>query len=120
MQFDLQELRSEWTLDPNYHHVNHGSFGAVPRKVQEEQLRWYERVQKNPVQFYARDAMREVAAARAKIAEFLGQQANQIALIRNTTEGASTTFRGFPFKPGDEILVTNHEYGAVVLSLIHI
>jgi len=117
MSFDLQEYKSEWTLDPNYHHINHGSFGAVPRIVQEEQWRWQQRVQQNPVQFFARDAMREVAEARTLIASFLGQKAAQIALIRNTTEGASTTMRGFPFRPGDEVIVLDHEYGAVAFAV---
>jgi len=117
MIFDLQELKSEWSLDPNFHHLNHGSFGAVPIKVQHEQQRWHEIVQRNPVQFYARDAMREVANARAVIAKFLGQEPDQISLIRNTTEGASTTMRGFPFKQDDEVIVLDHEYGAVTYAV---
>jgi isopenicillin-N epimerase len=117
MIFDLEELKSEWSLDPKYHHLNHGSFGAVPKKVQLEQQRWHSIIQSNPVQFYARDAMPEVAKAREVIATFLGQKPDQIALIRNTTEGASTTMRGFPFLEGDEVIVLNHEYGAVKFAV---
>ena len=117
MEFDLQELRSEWSLDFNYHHVNHGSFGAVPLCVQQEQNMWRERIQQNPVKFFARELKDLVADARGQVAKFLGQQGDQIALIRNTTEGANTVMRGFPLKSGDEVLVLNQEYGAVTKAV---
>ena len=117
MEFDLQDLKSEWNLDPTYHHVNHGSFGAVPLSVQKVQQQWRDRIQKNPVKFFARELKDEVAQARGHVAEFLGQQADQIALIRNTTEGASTVMRGFPLRSGDEVIVLNQEYGAVTKAV---
>ncbi|MFM7500050.1 MAG: aminotransferase class V-fold PLP-dependent enzyme [Actinomycetota bacterium] len=118
MEFDLQELKSHWSLDPAYHHVNHGSFGAVPISVQKVQQEWRDRIQKNPVKFFARELKEEVATARGSVARFLGQQADQIALIRNTTEGASTVMRGFPLNSGDEVIVLNQEYGAVTKAVI--
>ncbi len=117
MEFDLQELKSEWNLDPDYHHVNHGSFGAVPIVVQKVQQQWRDRIQKNPMKFFARELKDEVAHARGHVARFLGQQADQIALIRNTTEGASTVMRGFPLHPDDEVIVLNQEYGAVTKAV---
>jgi len=117
MEFDLQELKSEWNLDPAYHQVNHGSFGAVPIAVQQVQSQWRERIQRNPVKFFARELKDEVANARAHVARFLGQEGDQIALIRNTTEGASTVMRGFPLTSGDEVIVLNQEYGAVTKAV---
>jgi isopenicillin-N epimerase len=117
MEFDLQEYKSAWKLDETVRHCNHGSFGAVPTVVQEAQRAIQDRVQLNLVRFFAREAMPEVQVARAKIAAFLNQKPEQIALVRNTTEAASTTMRGFPFKPGDEAIVLDHEYGAVIYAV---
>lgn len=117
MEFDLQEMRSEWSLDFKYHHINHGSYGAVPICVQEEKSKWQERIQRNPVKFFAREQKEAIADARGQVAKFLGQQPDQIALIRNSTEGASTIMRGFPLKSGDEVLVLNQEYGAVTKAI---
>lgn len=117
MEFDLQEYKSAWKLDETVHHCNHGSFGSVPTVVQEAQRAIQDRVQLNPVRFFAREAMLEVQGARAKVAAFLNQKPEQIALVRNTTEAASTTMRGFPFKPGDEAIVLDHEYGAVIYAV---
>jgi len=110
MEFDLQEYKSAWNLDQDVRHCNHGSFGAVPIVVQEAQKKIQDRVQSNPVKFFARQAMSEVQDARGKVAAFLGQKPEQIVLVRNTTEAASTTMRGFPFKAGDEAIVLDHEY----------
>ena len=115
--FDLVEAKSEWSLDPEVHHLNHGSYGALPRVVYAEQKKWQEEVHKNPVGFYARLSRPAVADARAKIAKFLGQEADQIALVRNTTEAATTTMRGFPFKSGDEAIILDHEYGAITYAV---
>jgi len=117
MVFDLEEQRDAWTLDPLVHHCNHGSYGAVPSTVRDLQHAVQDRVQQNPVRFFAREAQDQVAAARAKIAAFLGQQPDQIALVRNATEAASTTLRGFPFQHGDEAIVLDQEYGAVVYAV---
>lgn len=117
MEFDLQEYKSAWKLDETVHHCNHGSFGSVPTVVQEAQRAIQDRVQLNPVRFFAREAMLEVQGARAKVAAFLNQKPEQIALVRNTTEAASTTMHGFPFKPGDEAIVLDHEYGAVIYAV---
>ena len=45
--FDLVEAKSEWSLDPEVHHLNHGSYGALPRVVYAEQKKWQEEVHKN-------------------------------------------------------------------------
>ena len=117
MIFDLHEEREAWALDPTVHHCNHGSFGAVPSVVREIQRAVQDQVQQNPVRFFAREAQDRVAAARAHIAAFLGQQPEQIALVRNATEAASTTMRGFPFQQGDEAIILDQEYGAVVYAV---
>ena len=85
--------------------------------MRHKQKRWQEEVHRNPVGFYARQSLAAVADARGKIAKFLGQEADQIVLVRNTTEAATTTMRGFPFKSGDEVIVLDHEYGAITYAV---
>jgi isopenicillin-N epimerase len=117
MEFDLQEYKSAWSLDPTVRHLNHGSYGSVLTCVQEEQRKWQLHVQQNSVAFFSRHALTEIASARRRVAVFLGQKEDQIALVRNSTEAASTTMRGFPFKSGDEVIVLDHEYGAVIFAV---
>ena len=117
MEFDLQEYKSAWKLDPSVRHLNHGSYGAVTTGVLQEQQKWRDLMQFNPVAFYSRICQPAIIEARTAVAKYLGQKPEQIAFVRNTTEGASTTMRAFPFKAGDEAIVLDHEYGAVTYAV---
>lgn len=105
-------MRRHWALDPSVTYLNHGSFGACPRRVLEAQQRWRERVEYQPVDFFARDWGPLVREARHHLAEFLDADPDGLVFIRNATEGINAVLRGLRFAPGDEILVTDHEYRA--------
>lgn len=103
-----------WDLDPDHLHLNHGSFGAVPRSVRGAQSDWVRRSDANPVGFYREELASGIAAARRAGADFCGVGEDGFALIPNATTGASTILAGFPLEAGAEILVTDHAYGAVL------
>ena len=45
-------MRDAFDLDPAVVHLNHGSFGAVPRVVAETQRSWRDRAEANPMRFF--------------------------------------------------------------------
>ena len=51
-------------------------------------------------------ALRSAAA----IADYIGANANEIALTQNTTTGLALIYHGLPLKAGDEILTTNQDH----------
>lgn len=102
-----------WALDPSMLHLNHGSFGAVPRPVLGEQRMWRERMEGNPVKFFRRELQGALDEARLALCAFLGADPDGAAFVLNTTTGVSAVFASFPLADGDEILITDHVYGAV-------
>ncbi|MBD3237950.1 MAG: aminotransferase class V-fold PLP-dependent enzyme [Candidatus Eisenbacteria bacterium] len=106
-----------WTLDPEVTFLNHGSFGACPKPVLAEQQALRARLEREPVDFFARQADRLLAEARSALAEFVGAQPDDLALLPNTTHGVSTVLRSLPWEPGDELLTTDHEYNACLAAL---
>lgn len=52
-----------------------------------------------------------------KLANLIGVSADEIALVRNTTEGINLVLQGFPFKPKDEIIAANHDYPYVLNTI---
>ncbi|HUS61264.1 MAG TPA: hypothetical protein VMY34_03640, partial [Acidimicrobiales bacterium] len=52
--FDWPEARDAFLLDPDRSHLNHGSYGAVPRVVIDAQTEWRSRCATNPNQFFRR------------------------------------------------------------------
>lgn len=105
-----------WPLDPGLVHVNHGSFGAVPFAVLAEQQRWRERMDANPTGFFRRALQPALEAARLAACAFLGADADGVTFVHNSTSGVGAVLAAFPLAAGDEVLVTDHVYGAVLLG----
>lgn len=105
-------MRELFLLDPDVVFLNHGSFGACPREVLAAQRRWTEEMERNPVAFLGRRSAELLAGARARLADFLGADAADLVFVQNATTGVNIVARSLALKPGDEILTTDHEYGA--------
>ncbi len=118
-------MRSEWPLDPDLTYLNHGTVGVVPRRVMAVQQVLREEMERNPSRFMLRELtgdkpapwrpgptrMREAAAA---VAEFVGVRPEDFVFTPNVTHAINAVLRSFPFEKGDEIIVTDLAYGAIV------
>jgi isopenicillin-N epimerase len=113
---DWPAVRDSWTLDPHRVHLNHGSFGAVPRPVREAQSRWRDLIDANPMRYYRTIRTPSIVSAREVGATFLRTAPEAVALVTNATAGVSTVLAGLGLRAGDEIVVTDHAYGAVALA----
>jgi isopenicillin-N epimerase len=114
------ELAAHWALDPGVTFLNHGSFGACPREVLEDQRRWRDRLEAQPVQFLARDLPGLLARARADLAAFVGADPDDLAFVANATGAVNAVLRSLRFEPGDELLTDDHEYNATINVLRHV
>lgn len=107
-----QDFSSLWTLNPEVTYLNHGSFGACPKFILERQNEYRNQLEHEPIRFLVQTAETLLAKSREKIATLTGSQASDIVFVNNATAGVNTVFRSLTFQPGDEILYTNHIYGA--------
>jgi isopenicillin-N epimerase len=105
-------LRSHWTLDPEVTFLNHGSFGACPKKVLERQDHFRRDLESEPVRFFLREYEGHLDASRAELASFVGAPASDLVFLSNATTAVNTVFRSLELAHGDEILVTSHAYNA--------
>ena len=92
---------------------NHGSFGASPRPVFERYQAWQRELEAQPVEFLLRRRPALMADARAIIADYVNVPAAEIVFVANATAGLNIALRSLRLRSGDEILTTDHEYGAV-------
>ncbi len=93
--------------------LNHGSFGACPRPVFEAYQRWQRALEEQPVEFLARRAADLLARARLDLGEYLDADAQDLVYVPNTTTALNIVARSLRLAPGDEVLATDHEYGAL-------
>jgi isopenicillin-N epimerase len=112
-------LREHFLLDDNVVFLNHGSFGACPRSVWETYTAWQRQLERQPVEFFRRhEAL--LASARTSLAAMLNVQPDDMSFVVNATSGINVIARSFPLGPGDEILSTSLEYGALDFTWEHL
>lgn len=118
MAINGDALKTNWTLQSGLTFLNHGTYGACPRSVQQAQSELRNRMEGNPVQFFERELPALLDDAREQLADFIGaRSATDLAFVPNVTTGVNTVFRSLSFAPGDELLITNHGYKAVDTAL---
>jgi isopenicillin-N epimerase len=101
-----------WCLDPEVIYLNHGSFGACPISVLEFQSNLRRQMERNPMKFFVRELEDLLEEALKVLGAFLHCDREGLTFIPNATTAVNTILRSLNFKPGDEILITNHEYNA--------
>lgn len=106
------ELAHHWDLDPGVVFLNHGSFGAVPRPVQEAGRGFQDRFNREPVRFIVEEMEPLLDESRRAVGAFLGGDSDDFAFMLNATMGVNTVIRSLTFERGDEVLTNNHEYNA--------
>ena len=105
-------MRDLFLLDPDLVFLNHGSLGACPREVFEDYQRWQRELERNPVEFLGRRSGGLLSGARNALAAALGADASDLAFIANATTGVNIVAGSLQLQAGDEVLTTDHEYGA--------
>ncbi len=106
-------MKSQFLLDPNITFLNHGSFGACPKPVFEKYQCYQLALEREPVQFILKKAPELLRQSKEVLADFIGCNAEDFFFTSNPTIAVNTIMRSIQLQPGDEILTTNHEYGAM-------
>ena len=108
----MKNLHSLFQLDPDVVFLNHGSFGATPRPVMDVYQAWQRQMERQPVRFLVTELPDLLAEARTVLADYVGATVDDVAFIPNATFGVNLIARSLILGPGDEVLTTDHEYGA--------
>jgi isopenicillin-N epimerase len=110
-------VRDLWLLEPECAFLNHGSFGATPIEVLEEQRRWRDRLESEPVRFMVDELPELLREAADALATFLGARGSDLVFVDNATSGVNAVLRSLDLDPGDRIVTTSHVYPAVHRTL---
>jgi isopenicillin-N epimerase len=106
-------VRELFLLDPDVVFLNHGSFGATPLPVFEAYQRYQLELERNPVELLGRRFPDLIDAARTRLAAYVGADSEGLVFVPNATAGVNVVARSLRLRPGDEVLASDREYGAV-------
>lgn len=105
--------RDLFLLDPTVAFLNHGSFGATLRTVFADYQAWQLELERQPVEFLIRRLPELIRTARTALAGQLQTGADELVFVPNATTALNIVARSLELQPGDEVLSTDHEYGAM-------
>lgn len=106
-------MKAQFLLDNNITFLNHGSFGACPKPIFEEYQRFQLELETEPVHFIQKKLPVYLKEAKKPLAKFIGCDIEDFFFTPNPTFAINTVMRSLSLQAGDEILTTNHEYGAM-------
>ena len=106
-------MKSQFLLTNEITFLNHGSFGACPKPIFEAYQNFQLELEPEPVDFIIKKAPQYLKMAKNRLAKYIGCDASDFFFTPNPTTAINTIMRSVNLQPGDEILTTNHEYGAM-------
>ena len=106
-------LRDEFVLDRRVTYLNHGSYGATPKRILDAQTAWREQMELEPVRFMSRELPPLLRTAASKLGDYVGADGSDIVFVSNATSGVNSVLQSLDLKPGDEILMNSQTYNAV-------
>jgi isopenicillin-N epimerase len=108
----MLSLKEYFLLDPNVVFLNHGSYGGTPKPVFDAYQNWQSRLERQPVLFLGRELPALMRESRVALGEYLNADADDLVYTPNATHGVNIIARSLDLKSGDEVLTSDHEYGA--------
>ena len=108
----MTDHASSWLLDPEITFLNHGSFGACPIPVLEQQQEFRRQLESEPVAFFMREFEGLLDKARKAVSEFVHARPEDLVFVPNATAGVNSILNSLALDPGDELLTTDHVYNA--------
>ena len=107
-------MKDWFLLDSDITFLNHGSYGACPKPVFKEYQDWQQKLENQPVQFMTNRVYSALEKSRESMSQFVGCDEDELVFFKNPTTAVTNVIYNLDLKPGDEVLMSNHEYGALV------
>jgi isopenicillin-N epimerase len=107
------DARAAMLLDPNVANLNTGSFGPLSRRVFDRVTALRQRLAEEPMDFLVRQQPPLLWAARESLGKFLNADPRRLVFTANVTSSVNLVASSLSLASPGEILLTDHEYGAM-------
>jgi selenocysteine lyase/cysteine desulfurase len=107
-------MRTKFKLTPDYINLENGYYCFQPQEVLEAFIANVRMVNVEASHYMRTRQFDDKLRARTNLAGLAGCSPNELIITRNTTESLDTVISGFDWKPGDEAVMANQDYGAML------
>ncbi len=110
---DWARIRSEFPVTKQYIYLNHAAVSPLSRPVREAMRGFLDDATFHGA-VHARQWYRTIQQCRTSAAQLINASADEIAFMKNTTQGLIIAANGIPWQPGDNVVLPNVEFPANV------
>ncbi len=107
-------IRAKYKLKPDYINLENGYYCMQPQEVLEGFIARVREVNTEASYYMRTRQYAEKDAVRARLAGLAGCSPEELIITRNTTESLDTVIAGFDWKAGDEAVMAEQDYGAML------
>lgn len=109
-------VRGMFNYSKDFINLENGYFSPQPFSTEQFHQAKEHDINHRTSWFMRREQRDMIEQTRKNLSEFLGCDAEELVLTRNTTEGLNTIISGFPWQKGDEVIIGNQDYGSMVAA----
>ena len=113
MQFGKETRENYYLLSDTTSFTNHGSYGAVPRAVFEQQNKYREQMEYEPDAWFRWILDELLQKNRDRLAKFINCEPEDVVLAENVTEAINDVMWSLPLTKDDGVLVTSEGYNSI-------
>lgn len=113
------DYRNEMPVTGNWHYFDHAAVAPLTARAHKRIVEWAQDFVENGA-VHEGDWWREVETVRAQVAPFLNASKEEIAFLKNTSEGLALVAEGFPWQAGDNVVIAEGEYPANIYPWMHL
>jgi selenocysteine lyase/cysteine desulfurase len=114
-----RRLRARMPVVEKWAFFDHAAMCPLPTPVAEVLREWLDEAVAEGNTVWP-NWVRRVETMRATAARLIGAEADEIALVRNTTSGIAMVAEGFPWEPGDNVVTLADEFPSNLFPWLHL
>ncbi len=107
-------VRGDYSIKPDYINLENGYYCFMPQQTLEHQIEHLRRVNYEGSYYMRNSRQKNKRLVAGRVAEIVGCTAEEVAITRNTTESLDLIIGGMNWKQGDEAVMAEQDYGAML------
>ncbi|KAF5134020.1 Hercynylcysteine sulfoxide lyase [Metarhizium anisopliae] len=101
------EWKREFPFDPEWHNLNHGSFGTYPKHIRDRLRAYQDQAEARPDPFIFYEQPKRIDAAREELARLVHAPLDTVVFVGNATDGVNTVLRNLAWaEDGKDVILS--------------